>query len=256
MTLHSTCLPSGRRLTIYLPPGFVEDPPVPYPLLVLHDGQNLFEGGRAYIPGEHWRVGETANDLIDAGLVPPVVIVGIDHARKARIREFTPTPGSRRLGGDAAEYASLVVDDVLPDVRKQYPVRRDRAGLSLGGSSLGGLVTLYIAAMHAKVFGGLLVMSPSVWWDRRIILRVLRERPIEPDVRVWIDIGLNEGTRALTDARRLRDAIDGPEHTGAFHYEEDPDGDHSERAWARRLPAALAFLFGTPVSAAGSRSTT
>src|ERR1035441_8536801 len=99
MTLHSTCLPSGRRVTIYLPPGYEDEPRERYPLLVLHDGQNLFEGDRAHVTGEHWRVGETADELVAARRIPPIVIAGIDHAASDRIFEFTPTRGARGDGG-------------------------------------------------------------------------------------------------------------------------------------------------------------
>ena len=240
MTLHSTCLPSGRGLTIWLPPGYQEQPASPYPLLVLHDNQNLFDPDRAYVRGEHWRAGETAGALIAAGRIPPLVLAGIDHAGDDRMREFTPTPGGRRGAGQARRYAALVIDEVLPFLRRTYPVRTDEAGTGLGGSSLGGLVTLATAAAHPGVFGRLLVMSPSVWWDGRVILHTLRRHPLDPFTRIWIDIGRREGPRALADARRLRDVIG---RSATLRYVEDLEGDHSERSWARRLPRALEFLF-------------
>jgi enterochelin esterase-like enzyme len=274
MTLHSTCLPSGRRITIYLPPGYEDEPRHPYPLLVLHDGQNLFEGDRAFVEGEHWRVGETADELIEAGRIPPMVIAGIDHARSDRIFEFTPTRGARGDGGGSAEYARLVVHEALPFLRAEYAVTHDAHDTGLGGSSLGGLVTLAIAASYTGVFGRLMVMSPSVWWDNRRVLRVLSAgasasagakegRVFRParnvaglagsedpalhstPARVWVDVGLKEGESTIRDARRLRRVLTRLEPRLELRYVEEALGDHSERSWARRLPEALAWLYGS-----------
>jgi enterochelin esterase-like enzyme len=237
VTLESTQLADGRRLTIYLPPGYDPSAPAPYPLLVMHDGQNLFDPERAYVKGQHWRVGETLDELIGDKTMTPIVVAGIDHAGMNRINEMTPTPGQRPGAGGAAAYGRLVVHDVLPFLRATYHVRRDAAGTALGGSSLGGLVTLVIAMAHPRVFGQLIVMSPSVWWDRKVILRKIRAT--ELDGWIWLDVGLKEGGRTVADARRLRDAIRAAWPGAALTYVEDPEGDHSERAWARRFRQAV-----------------
>jgi enterochelin esterase-like enzyme len=111
----------------------------------------------------------------------------------------------------------------------------------MGGSSLGGLATLMIARQFPGRLGRLLVMSPSVWWDDRVVLKRLRRVGFQPRPRVWLDIGRREGAKALADARALRSAL--VWQTSALRYVEDPEGDHSERAWARRLPEALQWLY-------------
>jgi len=115
--VHSTWLEAERGISIYLPPGYNEASERRYPVLFLHDGQNLFDPARAHIAGQHWQVAETADRLILAGDVEPLVIVGIDHGREARIQEFTPTPGRRRVGGRARYYTRFVTDEVMPLVR-------------------------------------------------------------------------------------------------------------------------------------------
>ena len=104
-------------------------------------------------------------------------------------------------------------------------VRTDVNGVSLGGSSLGGLVTLWIASMSPGQFGRLMIMSPSVWWDRRMILRHLRIQPLDPATRIWLDAGRHEGRAVVRDTRALRDLLREQGH-GAICYVEDPDGDH------------------------------
>ena len=115
------------------------------------------------------------------------------------------------------------------------------AGVAIGGSSLGGLATLAIARQFPGRVSRLLVMSPSVWWDDRVILHRLRRSGFQVRPRVWLDIGRREGAITVTDTRDLRDAL--IYQTTALKYTEDPMGDHTEDAWARRLPAALEWLY-------------
>jgi enterochelin esterase-like enzyme len=244
--VHSTWLPEARGVTVYLPPGYGSRR-ASYPVLLLHDGQNLFDPDRAHIRGEHWRVAETADALILARRIEPIVIVGIDHAGEGRIADFTPTAGGRQGAGLADRYAKFVVTELLPFIVRHYSVRRDANGRGLGGSSLGGLVTLFIAQTYPATFGRLLVMSPSVWWDRAAVLRSLRRTPLDPTPRIWLDAGAREGPGTLKDVRKLCEVLQGSAGTKSAELVrcvEDRHGDHSERSWARRFPEALAFLFG------------
>ena len=230
----------ARTITVYLPDVL---PSAGAPLLILHDGQNLFEPERAHIPGQHWRVAEAADALIAVGVLPPLVIVGVDHLGEARGAEMTPTMGDRVGMGGAAVYGRFILDDLVPFLVRTYGVRADADGVAMGGSSLGGLVTLAIARQFPNRLGRLLVMSPSVWWDDRVILRRLRRVGLHPRPRVWLDIGRREGARTVTDTRALRDVLIW--QTSALRYFEDPDGRHTESDWARRFPTALAWLYST-----------
>lgn len=207
----------------------------------MHDGQNLFEPERAHVPGQYWRVGETALALMDAGALPPIVIAGIDHLGEGRAAELTPTRGDREGMGGSAVYGRFVMDDLVPCLARMYGVRTDPEGVGMGGSSLGGLVSLAIAIQFPGRISRLLVMSPSVWWDNRVILRRLRQGGLRPWPRVWLDIGRREGARTVTDTRALREAL--IRQTAALRYFEDPTGQHTEADWARRLPHALKFLY-------------
>ncbi len=236
----STARLAPREVTVYVPDS-TDRGREPLPLLILLDGQNLFDPDRAHIRGQHWRVAEAADALIAAGRIPPLVIAGVDHAGERRIAEFTPTPGDHPGTGDVRDYGRLLLDDLVPYLRRAYGVRVNAEGLALGGSSLGGLATLAIARQFPGRISRLLVMSPSVWWDYRVILRRLRRVGFVPRPRVWLDIGRSEGARAITDTRALRDVLIW--QTSALHYTEVPEGDHSERAWAARLPQALEWLY-------------
>ena len=154
---------------------------------------------------------------------------------------MTPTIGDRPGMGGGAVYGRFVMEDLLPYLARTYGVRTDAAGVALGGSSLGGLITLAIACQYPGRLGRLLIMSPSVWWDDRVILRRLRRTGFGGRPRVWLDIGRREGARTITDARALRDALIW--QTSALRYFEDPHGEHTESDWARRLPTALEWLY-------------
>jgi hypothetical protein len=106
-------------------------------LLILHDGQNLFDPDRAHRPGHTWQVAETAATLIEEGRIPPVVIAGIDHAEEARLLEMTPTEGNRPGAGQAARYGRFIVEELMPFLEAEYHVDTRAGSLALGGSSLG-----------------------------------------------------------------------------------------------------------------------
>jgi predicted alpha/beta superfamily hydrolase len=241
----SAFLAHARDIVVYLPPGY-DTLEAPCPVLYLHDGQNLFEPARAHVPGQHWRVGETVDALVSAGTIPPLIVVGIDNTGTSRIQEYTPTTDSRLGGGHADDYGRFIVDELKPFVERTYRVRTDAPGVALGGSSLGALVTLHIGLARPTVFGALVAMSPSVWWDRRVILSTIRRTRPRPAVRIWADMGTAEGRRALDDARMLKAALVGAGWTVGrdLHYAEYEGATHSEMAWADRFGAVLTWLCG------------
>jgi enterochelin esterase-like enzyme len=106
---HSQFLPSDRDLTVYLPPGYDESPERSYPVLYLHDGQNLFDPRSSFIPGRTWQVAETADAVIEAGEVESLIIVGIANTGENRLAEYTPTRDWRLGGGDAQRYSDLTI---------------------------------------------------------------------------------------------------------------------------------------------------
>ena len=229
---------NDRLITTYLPPGYDDRPEQRYPVLYMQDGQNLFLPERAF-GGTPWKIDAAADRVIGDRKARPMIIVGIDHAGEKRIDEYTPTRDEARKAGGAAEaYVDLVVNEVKPQIEEKY---RTNGVAATGGSSLGGLVALYLALRRPDVFSAAAVMSPSIWWHNQSVLRFLDafdgNRP-----RLWVDIGGREGAEALTGARALRDRLRAMKWT-EMHYEEDRRAEHSERAWARRIPRVLEFLF-------------
>jgi predicted alpha/beta superfamily hydrolase len=242
---HSKSGLDDRPVRVFLPPGYDQHADQRYPVLYLHDGQNLFDPEHSFKKGEHWRVGETATALIEAGRLPPLIIVGIDNTGPRRLHEYTPTHDRRRGGGGAEAYGRMLIDEVKPFIDRTYRTRPDAAHTGLGGSSLGGLVSLYLGLKHPDVFSRLAVMSPSVWWDRRAILKNVRDAKPKPNLRIWVDIGTREGRHHVDNAQLLKVGLTkaGWVEGDDLHYEEVPGGTHSEGAWAARFDRVLQFLF-------------
>jgi enterochelin esterase-like enzyme len=244
---HSRHLPDDRDVIVYVPPEYDRHPERKYPVLYLNDGQNLFDGRTSFIPGRTWQVREHADAAIVAGELEPLVIVGIYNTGDRRLAEYTHERDWQRGGGEASKYGLLLTEELMPFIAGRYRVRTDRHSTGLGGSSLGGLVTLYLGLRHAQTFGKLAVMSPSVWWNHKSILGYLNEHA--PHVwerpRLWLDVGDHEGKRTVHDteqlARRLR--ANGWVEGENLHFERVAGGTHDEASWAQRVRPMLGFLF-------------
>jgi predicted alpha/beta superfamily hydrolase len=241
----SRILRNKRDLIVYLPPGYDAHLARSFPVLYLHDGQNLFDGATSFIPGMDWHVGQTADDHIQKGSVEPLIIVGIYNTGKTRLGEYTPTRMPRLGGGRANRYAKFLLEEVRPFVNKQYRAELAPENTGIGGSSLGGLVSLYVGLKEPKIFGKIAALSPSVWWNERVILRFAATAPVQPLPCIWLDIGTREGPRIVDDVERFRDIlIHKGWHPGSnLHYERVEGAEHNEAAWARRVGPFLEFLF-------------
>lgn len=162
-------LPGARDIAVYTPPGYDPDSARGYPVLYLHDGQNLFDTLTSSQPGVSWRVREHADAAIESAEAEPLLIVGVFHAGERRLAEYTHQHDGR-IGGEAEPYGLLLTRELMPWIAARYPVRAEREAIGMGGSSLGGLVTLYLGMRYAEQFGKLAVLSPSVWWNNKSIL--------------------------------------------------------------------------------------
>jgi enterochelin esterase-like enzyme len=241
----SRFLRNQRDLIVYLPPGYDEQEQRRFPLLYLHDGQNLFDGATSFIPGMDWHVGQTADELIRSGVVEPLIIVGIYNAGKARVREYTPTRVPRLGGGRADRYAKFLLEEVRPFVLGNYRAMSAAEHTGIGGSSLGGLVSLYLGLRLPNSFGKIAALSPSVWWNQRVLHRFAAAAPVQPLPRIWLDIGTREGARIVEDVERFRDVLieKGWRLSRDLHYERVDGAEHNEAAWAQRVGPFLRFLF-------------
>lgn len=230
-----------RRLIVYLPPNYRNRPGRRFPVLYLQDGQNVFDGETAFVRGQEWFVDETAEDLIRRGEIPPLIIVAVYNAGENRIDEYTPTPDPHlQRGGHADEYLQHLTQGIKRFIDARFRTLRNAENTAIGGSSLGGLLSLYAGLKYPHVFGKLAIMSPSVWWDNKVILRHVEAMRQRNRQRIWLDIGTEEGD-VVEEVRQLRELL--ATRNRGLNYVEAQGAGHNELAWAERVGPMLKFLF-------------
>lgn len=248
----SKILNNARDIIVYLPPGYSANASKRYSVFYFHDGQNIFDGATSYIPGQEWRIDETAQSLSEAGKIEPLIIVGIYNTGVNRVHEYTPAEDAKyKAGGKADLYGRMIVEELMPFIDTKYRTRKGAQHTGLGGSSLGGLVTAYLGMRYPKVFGRLAVVSPSVWWADNQIVRYTEALLKKPSLRIWLDIGAIEGRNeseaqnTLKGARRFRDTLikKGWRLEKDLKYFEAAGAEHNERAWAARVESILQVHF-------------
>lgn len=240
-----------RFVRVWLPPGYDDSASENrrYPVLYLNDGQNLFESATAFA-GVEWQVDETADRLIRDGVVPPLIIVGIDNTGKARMREYMPHRSLMMMRVKGSRYPDFLMNEVMPFVARRYRVASGPENTGLGGSSLGALIALYTAMVRRGVFGRLLLESPSLWAASRQLITESREVGVWPE-RVFLAAGTAEAGRkdrdqsVVDDVRELAEIM----HRAGLNENRlrmviEEGASHNEAAWAQRFPQALEFLFG------------
>jgi predicted alpha/beta superfamily hydrolase len=241
-------LDAPRNVMVYLPPNYGVDPLRRYPVLYMHDGQNLMRAEDAF-GGVAWGVDETAQKLILTGEIEPLIIVGIYNAGARRIDEYTPVKSDngrmRGHGGRADHYGQMIIEELKPMIDAEYLTKPEREFTGLGGSSLGGLVSLYLGFKRPDVFSRLAVLSPSVWWANNQIIREVALAGERLPLRIWLDIGKREGSRIKHQVRALKEILlaNGWQKNLDFAYYEFPEARHEEAAWAARFGEVLKFLY-------------
>jgi predicted alpha/beta superfamily hydrolase len=244
-TFHSEILPDDRIVSVYLPPEYLEQEERRFPVFYLHDGQNLFDGRTSYIAGRTWNAHTTADRLTLDGEIEPVILVGVANTGLRRMAEYTPTRDFKMGGGEGRTYGRLLIEELKPLIDSSYRTLPEAGNTGLGGSSLGGLISLYLGFTCPEVFGKVAVMSPSLWWDQRSIFNVIDHTRPKPELRIWLDIGTAEGVRHLRDADHLeRQLIKRGWQLGVdLAYLKADGAVHDENAWSERFGDVLRFLF-------------
>ena len=229
-----------RTLRLYLPPSYDTSPTRRYPVLYMHDGQNLFDDATAYA-GE-WGVDETLTEFARTRGFEAIV-VGIDNGGAERIHELTPWPNPKYGAAQGEQYMAFVVDTVKPWIDAHYRTRPDRASTAIIGSSLGGLVSHYALLRYPQVFGKAAIFSPSYWYSSEAYAQT-KAHPWPADTRTYFYIGGREGEESVADVARMLPLLATPDHAVrdvTFHVE--PEARHDEHAWRAEFPLAVAWLF-------------
>lgn len=228
-----------RRVHVLLPHDYAQTD-TRYPVLYLHDGQNLFGGGAGY---GSWEIDQKMA-LLAARHHHEVILISIDHAHDERIREFTLHP-TRAGKGRGQYYLNFIRHTLKPIVDRSFRTLPDAAHTGIGGSSLGGLISIYAGLMHPDVFGRLMVFSPSLWISPKIYFDAIRFQTPVP-MKVYAYGGEKESRYMVPSIQRFNDALTRQHYGGNpidIHLSVDPAGIHQEAHWSREFPKAVEWLF-------------
>jgi predicted alpha/beta superfamily hydrolase len=242
--LYSPQLDNRRDVLVYLPPSYGTDVERRYPVLYMHDGQNLFDRATSF--GAEWEVDQTLEAASEDGL--EAIVVGLLNLGDARLDEYSPWPDEKHAkGGRGDLYLDFIVQTVKPIIDADFRTRPDRRSTGIAGSSMGGLISLYGFFRNHDTFGFCGVMSPALWYGGRKIYEFVEKAPFVPG-RVYVDVGTQEGKQELTDVRQLKELLTkkGYRRGSDLLYVVEMGGAHNEEAWARRMRRELHFLLGVP----------
>ncbi len=227
-----------RRIAAILPHDY-EETDKRYPVLYLQDGQNLFD---EYAPFGNWAVDKSMAKLTEKGK-GDLIIIAIDHADEARISEFTPSYRTRLGKGDGKKYVRFLADTLKPFIDKHFRTLPGRLHTGIGGSSMGGLISIYAGLLYPEVYSKLLVFSPSLWVTPNIPQAAMPEEFYK--TKVYLYGGEKESASMGPNLQRF---INSMEELGAkgkfdFRLSLDPKGFHNEARWGQEFPKAVEWLF-------------
>lgn len=252
-------LDNQRYLDVYLPPDY-EHSQAHYPVLYMHDGNNLFFPEIAF-GGVPWKVNKTLDLLISLKMIEPIILVGVFNT-VGRNEEYTWSRMRTYHGGEGGQgprYAHYLIEEVKPMIDHHYRTQPTAQKTAVMGSSLGGLISFYLGMYHSTVFAKLGLVSPSLWWNYQEPLRVARNFPIggsHHNLKIWLDMGTREGSRQgrvdnnpnIRNTRNLKKILESRNYHNGYNlgYLEDRGAQHNEWWWGQRLHLPLIFFFGTP----------
>jgi enterochelin esterase-like enzyme len=225
-----------RLVRVYTPPRDRREAPAP--VLYMFDGQNLFDDEPSFAGG--WHLHRAVRALHTKHRRAPVV-VGIDHGGEARIHELSPWTNDRATD----RLVDWIGGTLGPAIRAQFHASAEPREVGIGGSSLGGLAALYAHFHRPEHFGLVLSMSPSLFVGRGRIFEYVASRARPWTSRIYLDAGgLEAGGAVLRAAERMAGELRGRGwDEGALRFVGQKRGTHSEKAWRRRAPGAIEWLF-------------
>ena len=239
-----------RNIAIWLPPGYDENSTNRYSVLYMHDGQNLFDPRTSYA-GVDWGVDEAIVRGVEAGRIPPMIVVGV-WCTEQRLREYSPWHSG-------TNYARFLIEELMPQINAKFRTRTDPENTSVMGASMGGLISFWLCWKHPDVFGRAGCLSSALTWDGRLLDKRLGETPLLASdltstntfprgVRLYCDYGTLETMGTSFEAMHIQLGewltAQGLKDGEDFVVRKFPGAEHNKAAWRTRLDEPLNFLFG------------
>lgn len=228
-----------RRIAALLPYNY-DKTDKRYPVLYLQDGQNLFDD---YAPFGSWGVDKKLAILQEKGM-GDVIVISIDHAESDRIEEFTPSMKTKLGVGEGKKYVEFLRDTLKPFVDANFRTLSDRKHTGIGGSSMGGLISIYAGLISPEIYDKLMIFSPALWVINKIPFSRFNYRNPH-GARVYLYAGGNESEQMIPNVQRFKDSY--LSYSGKsdvdFELAIDVHGIHNEARWGQEFPKAIEWLF-------------
>lgn len=235
-----------RRIWVYLPPDY-QTTAKKYPVLYMHDGQNLFDVATSF-SGE-WEVDESLNKLHSEGDYG-CIVVGIDNGGAERLNEYSPWVNIQyNAGGQGDEYVDFIVNTLKPHIDSTYRTLSGRQTTGIMGSSMGGLISMYAFSERQDIFSKAGIFSPAFWFAGDNPANHTASHPKQGDARVYFLAGGDEPDYVESDMQEVADAMTTAGFSASEKYFYVPnDGAHNEAFWRREFPDAYEWLFQNAVT--------
>lgn len=231
-----------RKVWAYLPPDYFLTERR-YPVIYLQDGQNLFDNTLAF-SGE-WGVDDTMESLF-AGGDPGAIVIGIENGAQDRLNEYSPWKHPTHGGGEGKAYMEFLVKTLKPHVDSIFRTKADRENTALGGSSMGGLISMYGGMQYQNIFSKLFIFSPSFWFSQEAYTQIEKTGHQFP-MKIYLLCGTPEGNGSVVkDMQKMYETLlKNGFSTQNVKFVEKTDGQHSEWFWRREYPEAYKWLFNS-----------
>jgi predicted alpha/beta superfamily hydrolase len=230
-------LGNTRDVLVYLPPGYAVGEKR-YPVIYMQDGQNLFDPATSFAGDWGLQAG-----LDSIARRRRAIVVAVPNMGEERIAEYSPFVDAEAGGGRGDRYLDFLLATLKPVIDRQFRTAAGRETTGLAGSSLGGLLSLYGYFRRPEAIGFAASLSPSLWFADRAIFPFIEAAPFIPG-RIYLDIGTEEGSASLANARQMRDLLlaKGYREGVDLRWVEETGAGHTEAVWGRRFRAAVPFL--------------
>lgn len=213
-----------------------------YPVLYLQDAQNLFNEGS---PFGNWEIDQKLSILAEYGR-GDVIIIAIENGREDRIKEYVLDDNSITENAEGKKYIRFLADTLKPYVDSVYRTKPEREYTGIGGSSLGGLISIYSGFLYPEVYSKLMIFSPSLWINPENNFPQMNfKKPY--DIKVYLYGGEMEGSQMTERIALFEKTLQGWENSHSLQFEFkislNDEGKHQEFYWSQEFPRAVEWLF-------------
>lgn len=230
-------LQTKKKIWLYVPLNY-EKSNKKYPVIYMHDAQNLFDVATSYA-GE-WNIDETLDSL-----KAKVIIIGIEHGNEKRIDELTPYKNEKHGGGNANAYLEFIVKTLKPHIDANYRTKTNAKNTGIWGSSLGGLVSFYAALQYSAVFGKVGCFSPAFWINKKEIFQKMEDTP-KFTTKIYLLCGDKEDSGAMVSDMKEMETLINSKRCECKKLNKSvivKEGEHNEKLWRNAFAKAYLWLF-------------